>query len=302
MLLLTGTAHLVRLTCGAAGADVRVHASWVDSDAGAYTLGSQNTAAIVNTTPTTVVPSPTGTVDRNVKHLNITNNHATVATSVLVEHYDGTTYEPLMGVTLLPGENLVFGATGEWRHHDPQGAEYSYNIPLKVNLGIAGTQAETMPRELCTETNSVVPTASGTLWMQAIYLYAGQVLNNIILSSATTAAGTPTNAIAGIYDAARNKVAETADQLTTAWAANTTKTLGLTAAYRVPTSGLYYIGFYMKASTIITMKGTTARTANQLAGAAPILQGTSTTGLTTSLPATAAAITVSNASLYAAVS
>jgi hypothetical protein len=122
------------------------------------------------------------------------------------------------------------------------------------------------------------------------------------LSSAATAANTPTNYIAGIFDINRNLVAQTANQTTTAWAANTVKTIALTAAYRVPTSGLYYIGFFMTATTIITMKGHTARTASQLAGTTPILQGTSSTGLTTALPNLAAAITVSTASMYAAVS
>ena len=69
----------------------------------------------------------------------------------------------------------------------------------------------------------------------------------------------------------------------------------------MPTSGLYYIGFFMTATTIITMKGGNARTGAQLAGTAPILSGTSSTGLTTALPDPAAALTVSTASLYAAV-
>jgi len=300
MLLLKDTASFIRVTCSTTGADLRVHASWIDEDSPSYNPGSQNTPAIVNTTPTIVVPSPSGTAARNVKHLNITNNHATVGTPVLVEHSDGTTVIPLMGVTLLPGENLVFGATGEWRHHDAQGAEYTYNVPPSLNLGPAGCIAETIPRDLCSETNTTVA-ASGTLWMQAIKLVAGQVLNNIMLSSATTAAGTPTNCIAGIYNAARQLVAQTADQLTAAWAANTVKTLALTAAYRVPTSGLYYIGYYMKATTVITMKGGTARATTGLANIAPILAGTSTTALTTALPATAGSITVSLASIYAAV-
>lgn len=301
MLLLTGTAHLVRVVTGAA-ADIRVHASWIDVNAGTYTLGSTNTASIATATTTTVVGSPAASTQRNVKHLNITNNHATVSCQTTVEHFDGTTAEQLMGVTLLPGENLVLTATGEWMHHDAQGADYAYNAPTLANLGLTGTIAETMQRELCTETNGVVPTVSGTLWLQAIYLRAGQVISNIILSSGSTAAGTPTNARAGLFDNQRNKLAETANQTTTAWAANTVKTLALTATYRVPSSGVYYIGFYMTATTIITMKGFTARTATHLASLAPVLQGASTPSLTTALPSAADAITVSTASMYAAVS
>lgn len=303
MLLLTGTAHLIRVVTGAAGAAIHCHASWMDNNAGTITAGSTNTASITTAVTTTVVGSPGASTQRNVKHLNITNAHATVSCQVTVQHFDGTNSEDLMGVTLLPGENLVFDASGNWTHHDVQGAEYAYAGPPVANLGITGTLAETMPRETCPEVNSTIPTASGTLWLQAIYLKAGQLVSNIILSSATTAAGTPTAGRAGLFDlATRAKLAETADQTSTAWAANTVKTLALTTPYRVPTSGLYYIGFYMTATTIITMKGGTAKSASQLAGTAPILGGASSTGLTTALPNPAAAITASTASLYAAVS
>lgn len=300
MLLLTSTSDIIRVVTSAV-ADIRVHASWLDNASGTITPGRTNTASIATATTTTVVAAPAASTQRNVKHLNIENNHASASSQVTVEHFDGTTAEPLMGVTLLAGETLVFNAEGTWEHHDAQGGVYSYVPPVGANLGITGTLAETMPRETCPEVNSTIPSVSGTLFMQALYLRAGQVLNNIVLSSATTAAGTPTNYIAGIFDAARNRVAQTADQTTTAWAANTVKTLPLTAAYRVPTSGLYYIGFYMVATTIITMKGGDARIGAQLAGTAPILSGTSSTGLTTALPNPAAALTVSTASLYAAV-
>jgi len=304
MLLLTGTAHLIRLTCGTAGADVRVNASWIDTDAGAHTLGSQNTPSITTTTTTTVVPSPTGTVKRNVKHLNVENNHATQSTRVTVEHYDGTTACPLMGVTLLPGENLVFGANGRWRHHESaQGAEYVYTLPAPGNLGLTGTLAETMPRDQCTETNCTIPSLSGTLYMQAIYLYAGQVINNLIFHSSTTAAITPTNNIAGIYNKSRVLLAQTANQLTAAWAANTVKTLALTAVYRVPKTDLYYIGFFMTAATIIKMKGGPNRVGGHLSYQPLKLCGDSTAGLTTVLPDPAAAIATLGVNvLYAAVS
>lgn len=301
MKLLTSISDIIRIVTGAA-ASIDVHASAVDVAPGPVFSTYRKNTAISTAATTTVVESPASGNSRNVKHLNVTNRHATIPCQVTVQHFDGTTSIDLMAVTLLPGENLIFTQEGEWKHHDAQGGEYSYSGPPVANLGINGTIAETHPRELLSETNSTVPTASGTLWMQAIYLKAGQKVNNISVSSGTTAAGTPTNCIAGIYDANRNLLAQTANQGTAAWAANTLKTIPLTAEFRVPYSGLYYIGFFMTATTIITMKGNTARGANQLAGAAPILQGASSTGLTTALPNPAAAITVSSASMYAAVS
>jgi len=96
----------------------------------------------------------------------------------------------------------------------------------------------------------------------------------------------------GLFDASRNLLAATADQTTTAWAATTLKTLAVTSPYTISTTGLYYLGIFMAATTVVTLKGGTARTGGQLAGTAPILNGTSaSTGLTTAMPNPAGAIT-----------
>ena len=300
MLLLTSTSDIIRVVTGSA-ASVNVHADYVDNASGTFTPARTNTAAITTATTTTVVGSPGASTQRNVKGLVITNNHATAATEVTVQHFDGTTSNDLIGVTLLAGENLILDAEGNWSHRDVQGANYTYAPVGPGNLGITGTLAETIPRFLCPEVNTTAA-ASGTLRMDAIYLYAGQLVSNITIASATTAAGTPTNYFFALYDGNRNLLAQSANQTTTAWAANTVKTLAMTTPYRVPTSGLYYIGYFMTATTVATLKGGTAKTGGQLAGAVPILHGTSTTGLTTALPNPAAAITVGTASIYAAVS
>ena len=223
MLLLTSVSDLVRVVVGATGASVQLHSSWVDNNAGAITPGRQNTAAITTASTVTVVPSPASGVQRNVKHLNITNSSSSVSTQVTVQHFDGTNSEDLMGVTLLPGENLVFDATGGWTHHDVQGAAYSYAGPLVANLGATGTIAETMPRETCPEVNTTAG-ASGTLFLQAIYLKAGQLVSNITIWSATTAAGTPTNGFFALFDSSRNLLAQSANFTAEAWAADSAKT------------------------------------------------------------------------------
>lgn len=300
MLLLTSTSDILRLVTGAA-ATVHAHVSWVDNAAGTITPGRQNTAAIGTATTTTIAPAPGASTQRNVKFINITNAHATASTQVTVQHFDGTNSEDLMSVTLLPGENLVLTDDGEWRHHDVQGAEYNYAGPPVANLGPTGTLAETMARETCPEVNTTAG-ASGTLFLQAVYLRAGQVISNITVYSATTAAATTSNLFFALYDGARNLLAQTANQGAYTWAANSAKTLALSASYRVPTSGLYYVGVLQVATTIATLKGGTAKTGGQLAAAAPILHGNSSTGLTTSLPNPAAAITGGTASVYAALS
>lgn len=303
MLLLTSTSDLIQVITGSA-ASVDVHASWVDNNAGTITPGRTNTVGIGAAT-TTIVAAPAASTQRNVKFLDITNTHASVATTVTVIHTDGTNVADLMGVTLLAGENLVLTGDGEWRHHDTNGGEYGYSAPARPTLGPAGTLAETMPRETCPEVNTVAPTASGTLFLQAIYLQAGQLVSNITMSTATTAAGTPTHYWFALYGGgtAPALLAQSADQTSTAWAATTVKTLAMTTPYRVPTSGLYYIGIAMVATTVCTLKGGTARTGGQLASVAPIIAGASSTGLTTALPNPAAAITANSlVSIYASVS
>ena len=298
MLLLTSTSDIIRIVTGSA-ADVDVHASWVDNVSGTITPGRTNTPAIVTATTTTVVAAP-GSGQRNVKALYIHNVSATVTTTVTVQHFDGTTSIDLVNCTLLPDEHLNLSEDGDWHHRSSTLAEYTYQVPAGPCLGPTGCLAETMPREICPEVNTTVA-ASGTLFMQAIYLTAGQLVSNISLCSATTAAGTPTNYFFALYSGARALLAQSANQTTTAWAANTFKTLAMTTPYRVPTSGLYYIGYFMTATTVITAKGGTAKTGGQLASTVPILHGTSTTALTTALPDPAAAITGGTATIYASV-
>jgi hypothetical protein len=131
MLLLTSVSDILRVVTNAA-ATIHVHASWVDNNAGTVTPGRTNTAAISTATTTTVVAAPAASTQRNVKHLNITNAHATVSSLVTVQHFDGTNSEDLMGVILLPGENLVLSAEGTWIHHDANGAEYLPTTKLDV--------------------------------------------------------------------------------------------------------------------------------------------------------------------------
>lgn len=122
MLILASTSDLLRVITAAAAA-IKVHASYVDNAAGVITPGRTNTS-ITTATTTTVVGSPAASTHRNLKHLNITNTHASASCNVKVEHFDGTTAVELMGFVLLPGENMVFNEEGRWVHRDAQGAEY----------------------------------------------------------------------------------------------------------------------------------------------------------------------------------
>ena len=123
MLNLASTSDVIRVVSGSA-AQIECHASWADLNGTTVTLGRQNTPHITTATTTTIVASPGASTVRNLKHLNITNDHAIQSCPITVEHYDGTTAEELVAVTLLSGENMVFGEDGRWTHYDANGAVY----------------------------------------------------------------------------------------------------------------------------------------------------------------------------------
>lgn len=186
------------------------------------------------------------------------------------------------GATLTP---LTAGVTG---------------YPLSAPTGFL---AESMVRAECPEVNTVIGT-TGQIAMQAIWLRAGMTVTNLTACSATTAAGTPTHYCFALYTLAGALCGSTADQTTTAWAANTVKTLALTTPFVVPTSGLYYIAVMVVATTVPTLKGGTTKTDGTLQNTAPALTGVSGTAYSTgTAPATITAVAGAvTTSFYAAVS
>ena len=173
------------------------------------------------------------------------------------------------------------------------------SVAVESKYLIDGTYAETIPRHLCDETNTVV--AGGTLWMQAIYLRAGQVVNSIKLCSATTAGAGLTNQFAGLYDLNRNLLASSANGTTGAWASQTLKSFAMTVPYTVPSDSIYYVGFFVTGTTVPTYKGRLGRVSGNMGFQSIILMGTSDTGLTTNLRQTAGILATSALSIWAAV-
>ena len=163
MINLTSTSDLIRVVTSTAS-QIEVHASYVDFNGTTVTPGRTNTAYITTATTTTVVPSPGSGVQRNLKHLNITNDHASVACVVTIEHTDGTTAEELISVTLLSGENMVLGEDGRWTHYDSNGAVYppagkgAYD-GYPVVFMKSGTAADTVGYWYCTSKDAGFPGA-----------------------------------------------------------------------------------------------------------------------------------------------
>jgi hypothetical protein len=129
----------------------------------------------------------------------------------------------------------------------------------------------------------------------ALPLDAGTVVTSLTFKSGATAAGTPTNWWFALYSSAATPalLAQSADQTTTAWAANTSITLALATPQLVSTAGVYYAAIMVKATTPPTLLGASVALAGAAASivSSKVLAQTSGSGLTTTAPATIASPT-----------
>lgn len=133
-----------------------------------------------------------------------------------------------------------------------------------------------------------VALATGVMTSVPIKLVAGDVVTNLTFRSGATAAGTPTNWWFALYSNAATPalLAQTADQTTTAWAANTTMTKALATAQTIAETGIYWAAIMVTATTVPTLIGTVCMAA-VITGERNLSQS-SGSALTTTAPATIA--------------
>ncbi|MDX3637681.1 hypothetical protein PV728_47425 [Streptomyces europaeiscabiei] len=181
-------------------------------------------------------------------------------------------------MTQLGGYNRnVRDALAHYSTADPASPDtfFRRNLP---RVGLYDSAGDTGQVALTTQVMTSVP----------IYLYAGDVITNVSFRSGATAADTPTNYFFALYSKAATPalLAQTADQTTTAWAANTTKTLALATVQTITESGIYWVGIMVKATAVPTLLGTVAAPA--VATGERNLSQSSGSSLTTTAPATIA--------------
>jgi hypothetical protein len=289
LITLTATTHILELTSGSA-TNLDVFVSYADHTTSGATLGDQQTL-ITTATTTTILSAPAASTQRQIKLISISNTSATPNAIVVKKDISGTEYD-LFTMTMPANSQLYYVDGVGWQAFNNQGQLQMANVGVTgvFNNGyvLTGALYETFDRNLCDEVNTAV-LSSGRLSLQAIYIPAGVTVNSISFWSATTAAGTPTNQLFGLYDNNLNLLRSSNNDTTTAWAANSRKTIALTSAFTTTYSGLYYLGIMVTATTVPTLKGNTAKVGGQLNAGAPSMGGTSNTGLTTALPATATA-------------
>ena len=127
----------------------------------------------------------------------------------------------------------------------------------------------------------------------AVPVNVGDIISNITFVSGATAAGTPTNYFFALYNSSGTLLAQTADQLTAAWAADTAKTLSLATAQTMTADGFVYASCMVKATTVPSLVGAllprAAVSTGFLSSAAQVrLAGNSGSALTATAPATIA--------------
>lgn len=254
--------------------------SWRDRTSTTFVAG-RSVANTNNTTDVTIAGSPTASTQRIIDLISIYNNDTAIATVTIKLDANGTEYIFYKGL-LQAGETLTYTDNGGF-------VKPNSNTPyLNNRFVLSGALFETFDRNLCDEVDSSV-LSSGRLSLQAIYIPKDTLVSSISFWSATTALATATNQLFGLYDSSFNLLRQSVNDGATAWAANSIKTLALSSTFTTTYSGIYYLGIMVAATTVPTLKGNTAKTGGQLGAGAPSMGGTSTTGLTTTLPATAAA-------------
>lgn len=171
----------------------------------------------------------------------------------------------------------ALGLIGRERRWAPTGA-ISWNLD-RANAAIGN--------------NTGVLTSGVLQLVGGLVIPAGTAVTSITFVSGTQAAASLTNQWFCLVDTSLNVLAKTADVTSAAWAANTAKTLTLSAPYTPSADKAVYAGLVVAGTTMPDLRGIATGAATN--GIAPILAGASTTGLTNpaSLGATAGAITAS---------
>jgi len=118
--------------------------------------------------------------------------------------------------------------------------------------------------------DDVAALATGVMTSVDLWLNEGDLVTSLTFISAGTAAGTPTNYWFALYDPTGALMAQSADQLTAAWAADTAKTLALATAQRITRSGRYKAAINVTATTPPSLVGNLSQTSgSSLTGTAP---------------------------------
>lgn len=149
-----------------------------------------------------------------------------------------------------PGTALMAdpGATPKMSWNFPQSAE-------DAGRGLASSLASTYDRAQGPLNGNRAELSTGRISVYRIFLPKGITVNTISFFSATTALSVGANQWFGLFNNTFGKLAVTGDDTSTAWAANTVKTLTISGGFLTTYSGLHFVGCMVKATTVPTLQG-----------------------------------------------
>lgn len=176
---------------------------------------------------------------------------------------------------------LAVGTDGQMITADsanPAGVGW-FTQPREGNILPASAIAQAFERSTALTNVNILST--GRITVVSMWLPKGVTISTITFVSMTTALVTGTNQWFALFNGStRAKLAVTADDTSTAWAANTTKTLTISGGFVTTYAGHYYIGIMVKATTVPTLSCFSSANINLTEGILPKLSGSCDTGLT----------------------
>lgn len=165
--------------------------------------------------------------------------------------------------------------------------------------GLSAVHNESFPRwAIDTDTD---PLTTQVALSVGVPCQVGDVITNITFKSGATAAGTPTNWWFALYDTSGTLLDQTADQTTTAWAANTAQTVALGTPQLCTVEGIYWVAIMMKATDQVSLLGRSLGLAGASAGILSthaVMAQTHGSSLTDTAPATITSATTVAAMPY----
>lgn len=173
--------------------------------------------------------------------------------------------------------------------HDPQITDYR-SLARALAYRPTGVVRESFVLGPDTGAASQGLLVSGTLHMCPIFLVAGDVVVSLNWLSGSTPANGPTHQWSALFSSARGQLAISADATSAAWAGSFFKSFAMGTPYTVPTTGIYYAGLLVTATTAVpTLIGSSVSAAAQALW--PFYAYSADAGLTTpgTCPSTAAA-------------
>lgn len=190
---------------------------------------------------------------------------------------------------------LALPTTGQGFVSDATDVIAGYPLDTAQNRTVSRTSelAETYPRRFVT--SNAMTLTSGTLYRCGIHLPKGLTVTSITFAS-IGAAGAMTHQFFGLYDSSLVLLRSTGDDTSTAWGANTLKTLNLTSTFPTTYAGLHFIALLV-VGTPPTIANTTQ--AQALSSAAPQMNGNTSDTSQTSLPNPSAAFSITLLNNYA---